>query len=76
MVRRTVAIGGVGGGAGGGGSGVGGVGDVGDYLRGQGVVFVHEAEVGLEGRGCVGGGFWGFEHAGRVGGEVGCDGAG
>lgn len=42
-------------------------GDVVDYLRGEGVVFVHEAEVGLEAWGCVGGGLWGFEDAGGVG---------
>lgn len=56
-----------------GGSGGGG-GDVVDQLRGEGVVFVHEAQVGLEARRGFGGRLGGFEHAGRVGGEVGFDG--
>lgn len=47
---------------------------MGDDLRGQGVVFVHEAEVGLEGGRRVGGGFGRLEHAGRVRGQVGRDG--
>ena len=47
-----------------------------DDLRGEGVVFVHEAEVGLEARGCVGWGLWGLENAGSVGGDVRFNGAG
>lgn len=43
---------------------------MGDELGGKGVEFVHEAEVGLEARRGVGRGFWGFEDAGAVGGEV------
>lgn len=49
-----------------GGGGGGGVGDVVDELGGEGVVFVHEAEVGLEAGGGAGGGFWGSEDAGCV----------
>ena len=52
---------------------------MGDDLRGQGVVLVHEAEVGLEGWRGVGWWFWGLEHAdvvGRGGRKVGVDGAG
>ena len=56
--------------------GVGGGGDVVDDLRGEGMVFVHEAEVGLEARGCVGWGLWGLENAGSVGGDVRFNGAG
>ena len=61
---------------GGDGGGDGGGGDVVDDLRGEGVVVVHEAEVGLEGGGRVGRGFWGPEDAGRVGGQGRFDGGG
>ncbi len=49
---------------------------MGDELGGEGVVFVHEVEVGLEGGRGVGGGSGGLEDAGVVGGEVRGDGAG
>ena len=47
-----------------------------DELGGEGVVGVHEAEVGLEARGRAGGGVGGLEHAGRVGCQGRLDGAG
>ncbi len=65
VVRVSLAVG-VGTGIG---SGGGGRGYVGDDLRGEGVEFVHEAEVGLEGWGPgVRGRFRGLEDARRVGG--------
>lgn len=41
---------------------------MGDYLAGEGVVLVHETEVGLKGWRGVGWGFWSDEDASVVGG--------